>query len=148
MVCNFYYLYVHIFHGPEVNYISALTDRFLNRQQGFSKGSTSGPTHAGVGGTSNRARIHFAKIYSSPYFGLLGRADYIFMESTKQSDGRFKFDMKVWKNLGSGGAKMKSLTLTYVQSQTLANMVFSSRRKQILQYACPCRWTYGLRLDS
>ena len=27
---------------------------------------------------------------------------------TKQTDGRFKFDMKVWKNTGGGSTKLKA----------------------------------------
>ncbi|KAJ4307500.1 hypothetical protein N0V84_012689, partial [Fusarium piperis] len=35
-------------------------------------------------------------------------ADYVYLQSTKKSDGRFKFDMKVWKNIGGGSTKLKS----------------------------------------
>lgn len=77
------------------------------RRQGFWKGANSGPTHAGVGGT--RDRVHFARIYGEPYFGLLGRADYVWMEKTNQTDGRFKFDMRVWKNTGGGASKLEGM---------------------------------------
>ncbi|RTE69040.1 hypothetical protein BHE90_016583 [Fusarium euwallaceae] len=76
-------------------------------RQGFWKGASSGPTHAGVGATS-RSRIHFARIYGEDSFGLLPKADYVYLQSTKQSDGRFKFDMKVWKNIGGGSTKLKA----------------------------------------
>ncbi|RFN46103.1 integrin alpha n-terminal [Fusarium flagelliforme] len=76
-------------------------------RQGFWKGASSGPTHAGAG-ADNRNRIHFARIYGEAQFGLLPKADYVYLQSTKQSDGRFKFEMKVWKNTGSGSTKLKS----------------------------------------
>ncbi|KAM0433675.1 hypothetical protein ACHAQK_009109 [Fusarium lateritium] len=76
-------------------------------RQAFWKGSSSGPTHAGPG-ASGRDRIHFARIYGEAAFGLLPKADYIYLQSTKQSDGRFKFDMKVWKNTGGGSTKLKA----------------------------------------
>ncbi|KAM0547793.1 hypothetical protein ACHAPJ_010254 [Fusarium lateritium] len=76
-------------------------------RQGFWKGSSSGPTHAGPGATG-RDRIHFARIYGEASFGLLPKADYVYLQSTKQSDGRFKFDMKVWKNTGGGSTKLKA----------------------------------------
>ncbi|KAK2669954.1 SGNH hydrolase superfamily [Fusarium oxysporum f. sp. vasinfectum] len=76
-------------------------------RQGFWKGASSGPTHAGVG-ANGRDRIHFARIYGEAAFGLLPKADYVYLQSTKQSDGRFKFDMKVWKNIGGGSTKLKA----------------------------------------
>ncbi|KAF4995624.1 hypothetical protein FGRMN_5016 [Fusarium graminum] len=75
-------------------------------RQGFWKGASSGPTHAGAGANS-RDRIHFARIYGEAAFGLLPKADYVYLQSTKQSDGKFKFDMKVWKNTGGGSTKIK-----------------------------------------
>lgn len=78
-----------------------------NRRQAFWNGASSGPTHAGVGGTGNRERIHFARIYSeNVVFGNLARADYVFMDMTKTSDGKYKFEMKVWQNTGNGGTKL------------------------------------------
>ncbi|KAL9572343.1 hypothetical protein ACKAV7_003544 [Fusarium commune] len=76
-------------------------------RQGFWKGASSGPTHAGVGAT-NRSRIHFARIYGEAGFGLLPKADYVYLQSTKQSNGKFKFDMRVWKNTGGGSTKLKA----------------------------------------
>ncbi|KAJ4007802.1 hypothetical protein NW766_009607 [Fusarium irregulare] len=76
-------------------------------RQGFWKGASSGPTHAGVG-ADGRNRIHFARIYGEAQFGLLPKADYVYLQSTKQPDGRFKFEMKVWKNTGGGSTKLKA----------------------------------------
>jgi len=83
-------------------------------RQGFAYDKTSGPTHPGMGAFGSggfRSRIHFARIYGEPEaFGLLGRQDYVFMEhqTTKgQPEGSHKFNMRVWKNIGSGGAKPK-----------------------------------------
>ncbi|KAL2064102.1 hypothetical protein VTL71DRAFT_4596 [Oculimacula yallundae] len=76
-------------------------------RQGFWNGASSGPTHAGPGATG-RDRIHFARIYGEASFGLLPKADYVYLQMTKQTDGRFKFDMKVWKNTGSGSTKLKA----------------------------------------
>lgn len=99
--------------GSYVTELAAMDNFLLSlttcRRQGFWHGSSSGPTHAGVGGTSNRNRIHFARIYGEAQFGLLGRADYVFMDVVKQADGRFKFDMKVWKNTGGGGSKVEGI---------------------------------------
>ncbi|KFY68955.1 hypothetical protein V496_00654 [Pseudogymnoascus sp. VKM F-4515 (FW-2607)] len=75
-------------------------------RQGFWNGASSGPTHAGAGATG-RDRIHFARIYGEASFGLLPKADYVYLQMTKQTDGRFKFDMKVWKNTGGGSTKLK-----------------------------------------
>ena len=36
-----------------------------------------------------------------------GRADYIYMEHTKESDGNHRFDMRVWKNIGKGGTRLE-----------------------------------------
>ncbi|KAF5635566.1 integrin alpha n-terminal [Fusarium sp. NRRL 25303] len=76
-------------------------------RQGFWKGVSSGPTHAGVGAT-NRSRIQFARIYGEAGFGLLPKADYVYLQSTKQPNGKFKFDMRVWKNTGGGSTKLKA----------------------------------------
>ncbi|KAK8062432.1 carbohydrate esterase family 3 protein [Apiospora hydei] len=83
-------------------------------RQGFYKGASSGPTHGGMGGFVTdeekylRDRIHFARIYGEPQdFGLLGRQDYVFMQHSKEG-GRHKFDMRVWKNIGSGGTKLEA----------------------------------------
>ena len=76
-------------------------------RQGFWNGASSGTTHAGPGATG-RDRIHFARIYGEASFGLLPKADYVYLQMTKQADGRFKFDMKVWKNTGGGSTKLKA----------------------------------------
>lgn len=55
-----------------------------------------------------RDRVHFARIFGEPQdFGLLGRQDYVFLQHTKEDDGKHRFDMRVWKNIGSGGTKLK-----------------------------------------
>ncbi|KAJ5352116.1 hypothetical protein N7452_001090 [Penicillium brevicompactum] len=80
-------------------------------RQGFMKGATSGPTHQGMTGFGDkglRDRIHFARIYGEPQdFGLLGRQDYVFMEHVKE-DGNHRFNMRVWKNTGSGSTKLRA----------------------------------------
>ncbi|KAM5381701.1 hypothetical protein ACJZ2D_002921 [Fusarium nematophilum] len=81
-------------------------------RQGFYKDKTSGPTHAGMvqfGDSGFRNRVHFARIYGEPMdFGLLGRQDYVFLQHTELSSGKHKFDMRVWKNTGMGGTKLKA----------------------------------------
>ncbi|KAM0257394.1 hypothetical protein ACHAPA_011776 [Fusarium lateritium] len=75
---------------------------------GYYKGKTSGPTHAGGFAKGIRNRIHFARIYGEPQdFGLLGKQDYVYMEHTKGSNGKHTFKMRVWKNKGYGGTKLK-----------------------------------------
>lgn len=80
-------------------------------RQGFMKGATSGPTHQGMtafGDEGLRKRIHFARIFGEPQdFGLLGRQDYVFMEHVKE-DGNHRFNMRVWKNTGSGSTKLRA----------------------------------------
>ncbi|OBT72676.1 hypothetical protein VF21_08567 [Pseudogymnoascus sp. 05NY08] len=77
-------------------------------RQGFLSGSSSGPTHAGMGVAGIRDRIHFARIYGeSEAFGLLGRHDYVYMEHTKNGD-KYDIQVKVWKNVGSGSTKLKA----------------------------------------
>ncbi|EMT69780.1 hypothetical protein FOC4_g10000905 [Fusarium odoratissimum] len=53
-------------------------------------------------------RIHFARIYGEAGFGLLPKVDYIYLQSTKQPNGKFKFNMRVWKNTGGGSTKLKA----------------------------------------
>ncbi|CAG7955405.1 unnamed protein product [Penicillium salamii] len=80
-------------------------------RQGFQKGADSGPTHAGMtafGDDGLRKRVHFARIFGEPQdFGLLGRQDYVFMEHVKE-DGKHRFNMRVWKNTGSGSTKLRA----------------------------------------
>ncbi|KAF9873870.1 hypothetical protein CkaCkLH20_08604 [Colletotrichum karsti] len=81
-------------------------------RQGFWRGATSGPTHYGVGGTARRSKIHFARVYNSPQdFGLLGRADYVYIEhhnETATGGGAppHRFEVKAWRNQGSGSTKL------------------------------------------
>ncbi|KAI0202301.1 hypothetical protein F4808DRAFT_449713 [Astrocystis sublimbata] len=81
-------------------------------RQGFHKGKSSGYTHYGVGdyGSSGlRNRIHFGRVYGEPQeFGLLGRQDYVFMEHTEEKNGKHRFDVHVWKNVGHGATKLKA----------------------------------------
>ncbi|OTA98047.1 carbohydrate esterase family 3 protein [Hypoxylon sp. CI-4A] len=78
-------------------------------RQGFKTGESSGPTHAAeFDGDVNINRIHFARIYGeASSFSLLGRQDYVYMEHSKSGDKHI-FNMKVWKNQGSGSAKLKA----------------------------------------
>ena len=76
-------------------------------RQGFHKGSTSGPTHAGTGSDS-RNRVFFARIYGTlPSIGLQPQLDYVHMQHSTDSSTH-KFKMNVWKNTGAGGAKLKA----------------------------------------
>ncbi|KAI0147783.1 hypothetical protein GGR57DRAFT_244744 [Xylariaceae sp. FL1272] len=81
-------------------------------RQGFHKGETSGNTHYGVGGYADsglRERIHFGRVYGETQdFGLLGRQDYLFLEHTEQDDGKHRFDVHAWKNIGFGATKLKA----------------------------------------
>ncbi|KAK7991495.1 hypothetical protein PG988_000289 [Apiospora saccharicola] len=84
-------------------------------RQGFYRGANSGATHGGVGGfvtpteTYLRDRVHFARIFGEPQdFGLRPRRDYVFMQHTALSGGQHRFDMRVWKNIGSGSTKLEA----------------------------------------
>jgi len=97
-------------------------------RQGFLTGQTSGPTHLGMGAfvtdteTYLRDRIHFARVYGEPEaFGLLGKQDYVFMQHTALDNGQHKFEMKVWKNVGSGGTKLKADGNKYCNMKGHAN---------------------------
>jgi hypothetical protein len=83
-------------------------------RQGFFKNEGTGPTHKGLPGsiTSDekdlRKRIHFARVYGgSSSFGNLSLKDYVFLEHTKLSNGKHRFQMRVWRNSGGGGSKLK-----------------------------------------
>ncbi|KAK8022879.1 fg-gap repeat domain-containing protein [Apiospora marii] len=84
-------------------------------RQGFYRGANSGTTHGGMGGfvtpteTYLRDRVHFARILGEPQdFGLRPRRDYVFMQHTALSGGQHRFDMRVWKNIGSGSTKLEA----------------------------------------
>ncbi|KAK7942571.1 uncharacterized protein PG986_011684 [Apiospora aurea] len=84
-------------------------------RQGFYRGANSGTTHGGMGGfvtpteTYLRDRVHFARILGEPQdFGLLPRRDYVFMQHTALSNRQHRFDMRVWKNIGSGSTKLEA----------------------------------------
>lgn len=54
-----------------------------------------------------RNRIHFARIYgTSTIFGNLPLQDYVFMQHTALDTGKHQFQMRVWKNTGSGATKL------------------------------------------
>lgn len=75
---------------------------------GYQQGQSSGPSHSGMGVSNVRERIHFARVYSEPEaFGLLGRQDYVYLDHSKDGSND-KFNMRVWKNLGSGSTKLKA----------------------------------------
>ncbi|KAH7325665.1 hypothetical protein B0I35DRAFT_347595, partial [Stachybotrys elegans] len=69
------------------------------------------PTHRGMGdiqSTGVRERIHFARVYGEPQdYGLLGRQDYVFLQHEELSNGKHRFRMNVWKNVGAGSTKVK-----------------------------------------
>ena len=51
-------------------------------------------------------RIFFARIYGTkPAFGNFGVQDYVFIENVEDGDN-WKFNVRVWKNTGSGGTKV------------------------------------------
>jgi hypothetical protein len=83
-------------------------------RQGFFTGESSVPTHtADFDGDVDRDRIHFARIYGEPEaFSLLGRQDYVYMEHIANGD-LHTFNMRVWKNQGSGSAKLKADGVKY-----------------------------------
>lgn len=83
-------------------------------RQAFHKGHTAGKQWAHLGMTDFQTddevnlsdRIHFARIYGTPSaFGNLGRQDYVFMQHDEH-DGKQRFQMLVWKNMGEGGTKL------------------------------------------
>lgn len=86
-------------------------------REGFRSGSTSTQAFAGMGGyatsteTLLRDRIHFARIYGEEnIFGNLPRQDYVFMEHstlTVLGNTNHYFTVRVWKNDGGGGTKVK-----------------------------------------
>ncbi|KAK1755378.1 hypothetical protein QBC47DRAFT_300196, partial [Echria macrotheca] len=84
-----------------------------NEGQGLTpnwRAATSNPTHAGLGIANIRDQIHFANVYDSPAaFGLSGRGDYVLFERGSQTAfGDYRYEVKVWQNLGSGGSKLKA----------------------------------------
>lgn len=81
-------------------------------RQGFSKGQSSGYTHAGVGGLNPqgdiRTRILFGRVWGVPQdFGNFGRKDYVYLEHS-EADGTHSFKMRAWKSSGFGGTKVKA----------------------------------------
>ncbi|XXH02567.1 hypothetical protein Hte_008944 [Hypoxylon texense] len=99
-------------------------------RQGFYTGASSGPTHsADFDGDVNINRIHFARIYGEAEgFSLLGRQDYVYMEHSKDGDKHI-FKMKVWKNTGSGSAKVKA------DGNKYGNMMGTGRMDYVWAYS-------------
>jgi hypothetical protein len=70
---------------------------------------------SGFGDTGQRDRVHFARIFGERQdFGLLGRQDYVYVNSTViplggDDDPAYTHRILVWKNVGSGGTKIKGL---------------------------------------
>ncbi|KFY17830.1 hypothetical protein V492_00359 [Pseudogymnoascus sp. VKM F-4246] len=68
-----------------------------------------GLTHLGPPGVESPIsdRIHFARIYGeASAFGNLPKQDYVYMQHSKVGDDH-RFEMRVWKNLGKGGTKIR-----------------------------------------
>ncbi|KAL4983331.1 hypothetical protein BDW68DRAFT_191412 [Aspergillus falconensis] len=84
----------------------------------YHKGQSSGPTNYGMSGYATsglRNRIHFARVYGTAQdFGLLGRQDYVFIDRDDEplggndDHGGYIYRIRVWKNIGSGGTKIKA----------------------------------------
>lgn len=81
-------------------------------REGFLEGTTE-KAYKGMGGyltdkeKNLRGRIHFARVYGEEnIFGNLPRKDYVFMEHTALSNGKHKFEMRVWKAAGGGATKL------------------------------------------
>ncbi|ETS79802.1 hypothetical protein PFICI_07331 [Pestalotiopsis fici W106-1] len=110
-------------------------------RQGFYRGASEGPTHNGMGSfasTGLRDRIHFARIFGEPQdFGLLGKLDYVFMEHVADGD-RHKFNVRVWKNVGGGGTKLKADGVKYCNMMGHPNgnedYVWTWSKGQMLMY--------------
>ncbi|KAJ0423300.1 hypothetical protein BJY00DRAFT_310430 [Aspergillus carlsbadensis] len=86
-------------------------------RQGFAAGRSSGYTHSGVDWLHPdgdiRTRILFGRVWGEPQdFGLLGRKDYAYLEHFVE-DRKHYFNMRVWKNQGSGGTKVKADGVKY-----------------------------------
>lgn len=67
---------------------------------------------SGFADSGLRGRVHFARVYGEPQdFGLLGRQDYVFIDREPLSEEDdltgYIYKLLVWKNVGSGGTKIK-----------------------------------------
>ncbi|KAL1835601.1 hypothetical protein VTJ49DRAFT_6345 [Mycothermus thermophilus] len=60
-----------------------------------------GVTHAGMGEAGARSQIRFGRVYGT------GRADYIYIKCITLVDGRCDYEVRAWKNVGSGGKHQK-----------------------------------------
>ncbi|KAK4165172.1 hypothetical protein QBC43DRAFT_378166 [Cladorrhinum sp. PSN259] len=73
------------------------------------RAATTNPSHASLNAPGIRDRIHFARIFSDPVdIGLQRRLDYVFLDHTTLSNGKHQFDVKVFKNTGSGATKIRA----------------------------------------
>ncbi|KAK7216223.1 hypothetical protein V2G26_004226 [Clonostachys chloroleuca] len=82
-------------------------------RDGYFTGASSGTVYKGMGSfvtdseKTLRNRLHFGRIYGqSSVFGNFPKQDYIFMQHEALSTGKHRFQMRVWKNTGSGGTKL------------------------------------------
>lgn len=84
-------------------------------RKGNKKGRSDGLTYMGMkkwqdydGESDLRSRIHFARIYGTkPAFGNFGVQDYVYLQHEEiPKSEKYKFKMRVWKNLGNGGTKV------------------------------------------
>jgi hypothetical protein len=127
---------------------------------GYHKGYSSGPTHFGMsdfGNSGLRRRVHFARIYGVPQdFGLLGSQDYVFVDRDDNpvngggdgdKVGGYTYRIRVWKNKGSGGTKIKGQLLVLKAFLLTKGDFFGSRWESVLQHVGPRRRSYGLCLD-
>lgn len=84
----------------------------------LNQGQSTGMTHYGMRDlltpedrSDIRKRIHFARVFGQPQdFGLLGKQDYVYIQHTNTTSGRHRFDVRVWKNTGSGGTKLEGMS--------------------------------------
>lgn len=84
-------------------------------RQGFYTGESSGPTHKGFPGyvttdePTLESRVHFARVIGqSTVFGNLPPQDTVLMEHILLDSGSHRFNLRVWKNTGGGGSKIKA----------------------------------------
>jgi hypothetical protein len=83
-------------------------------RQAFTGDANSGPTHAGGFGSGARERIHFARIFGEPMApGLLGRLDYVVMQHVPEGTNQHRFNIQVYKNVGSGGTRVRADGVKY-----------------------------------
>ncbi|KAK4162929.1 hypothetical protein QBC43DRAFT_214155, partial [Cladorrhinum sp. PSN259] len=84
---------------------TAKVTTYIN-QRGQTKGlvpywDSVGVTHNGMSEAGARAQIRFARVYGS------GRNDYIYVKCLTLVNGRCDYEVRAWKNVGSGGVHQK-----------------------------------------